>query len=152
MAVYQVHKIAALPYTPAQVFAVVEDIPAYPQFLPWCGGARILSRTEQELTAEIDVVYGSVRKSFSSRNRFRRDQAMDMRLVNGPFRVLEGLWRFDPAGSGTQITFDLQFDFSNPLVAMVMGPVFRHASESMVSAFVKRSHAIYGQSLIMDNP
>lgn len=126
---------------------MVADIPAYPQFLPWCGGARVLSRATQELTAEIDVVYGAVRKSFSSRNRFRADQVMEMQLLSGPFRFLEGVWRLDPHERGTQITFDLQFDFSSPLVAMMMGGVFRRASENMVSAFVARSHQVYGAAL-----
>ena len=143
---YQVQKHAVLPYNPAEVFAVVADIPAYPEFLPWCGGARILAHQASEVTAEIDIVYGGLKRSFSSQNRFVHDQSMEMRLIKGPFRMLEGLWCFDAHPVGTRISLDLRFDFSHPLAAVMLATVFRHASESMVAAFVKRTHAVYGAS------
>ena len=141
---HHIQKSAVLPYTPAQIFALVEDIPAYPSFLPWCGGARVITRENDEVLAEIVVAHGALQKSFSSRNRYQRHKMVEMRLVNGPFRVLEGFWRFDPVQGGTRVSLDLQFDFSSRLLGIMLGPLFRHATETMVAAFERRAYGIYG--------
>ena len=145
---FKVQKSAILPYTPAQVFALVEDIPAYPQFLPWVGGTRVISRSDDEVVAEITVAHGSLNKAFTTRNLYQRHKMVQLRLVNGPFRTLEGFWRFEPVRGGTRVSLDLQFDFASRLLGMMLGPLFRHATETMVGAFQNRARDLYGQARV----
>jgi len=139
-------KQALIPYTPAEIFALVNDVESYPQFLPWCGGARVLSAEKDEVRAQIEISKGAVRKNFSTINRIQQDKMIEMRLLNGPFRHLEGYWRFDPIGEqGCRISFDIEFEFSNRLVGMTVGPVFQHIVKTFVDAFCKRAIEVYGR-------
>ncbi len=94
-----INKFALVPYTPAQMFALVDDIEAYPQFLPWCKRTRVLSRTEDEVRATIELSRGGVEKAFTTCNRNQKDKMIEMRLVEGPFKRLDGFWRFDASDS-----------------------------------------------------
>ncbi|MEW5789984.1 MAG: type II toxin-antitoxin system RatA family toxin [Pseudomonadota bacterium] len=145
---HKVQKTAVLPYTPAQVFSMVEDIPSYPAFLPWVSRARILSRKGDEVLAELSFAQGGLSKAFTTRNLHQRNKMIEIRLVNGPFRMLEGLWRFEPVRGGTRVSLDLQFDFSSRLLELLLGPIFKHATETMVNAFQGRARAIYGQDRV----
>ncbi len=140
-----IRKSALLPYTPAQMYALVDDIDAYSSFLPWCSGARTLSRSEDEVHAEITIAHGALNKAFSTLNRLQRDKMIEMRLVKGPFKRLEGLWRFDAIGdSGCKIALDLEFSFSNKLVELAIGPAFSHIANTLVDAFCQRAKQVYG--------
>jgi ribosome-associated toxin RatA of RatAB toxin-antitoxin module len=140
-----IKKSALLPYTPAQMYALVDDIDSYPKFLPWCGRARTLSRNEDEVHAEITVAHGAFNKAFSTLNRLQRDKMIEMRLVEGPFKRLEGLWRFDPVGDdGCKIALDLEFAFSNKLVEFAIGSAFSHIANTLVDAFCQRARQVYG--------
>lgn len=142
-----IHKSALVPYSAAQMFALVNDIDAYHQFLPWCSSSQILSRAEDELRATIEISHGSLRKSFTTRNRVQKDKMMEMRLEEGPFRHLEGFWRFDVLGEqACKVSLDLDFEFSNKLVGMAMGPIFSQIANSLVDAFTKRAVQVYGKA------
>lgn len=145
---HRIQKSAIVPYTPAQIFALVEDIPSYPAFLPWIGRTRVLSRQGDEVVAELQVSHGSLSKAFTTRNRHQRNKIIEVRLVNGPFRILEGFWRFEPVRGGTRVSLDLQFEFASRLLGMMMGPFFRQAAETMVAAFQNRARAVYGQGVV----
>ncbi len=140
-----IQKSALVPYTPAQMFALVDDIEAYPEFLPWCKSARVLSRTEDEVRATLELSKGGVEKSFTTCNRNQKNKMIEMRLVEGPFKRLEGFWRFDALGdAGCKVTLDLEFEFAGRVLAMVVGPVFSQVANSLVDSFQKRAVDVYG--------
>ncbi len=141
-----IHRHAIVPYSPAQMFALVDDVPSYPEFLPWCGAARELHRDEDEVEASVEIAKGSLRKTFTTRNRLQKDKMIEMRLVSGPFKHLEGFWRFDALGDGQacKVSLDLDFEFANRLLSMAVGPVFHAIANSLVDAFVQRARDVYG--------
>ncbi len=128
------------------MYVLVADIESYGKFLPWCGGARILAREGDTVTAAIDIAYGGVQKTFTTRNRVQTDASMEMRLVEGPFRHLLGNWRFTALDEGScKVSFDLDFEFSNRMLALVIGPVFSHIANGMVDSFRLRAVELYGR-------
>lgn len=141
-----INKSALVPYSPAEMFALVDDIESYPQFLPWCRAARILERTDDEVRATIALSKGGVDKSFTTCNRNQRNKMIEMRLVEGPFQRLEGFWRFDPLGDdGCKVSLDLEFEFASRVLGMVIGPVFSQIANSLVDSFQQRAVAVYGK-------
>ena len=128
------------------MFRLVDDVPAYTEFLPWCGSAIVHSRSADAVTASLEVVKGPVSKSFTTRNRLDHFRRIDIELLDGPFRELEGHWAFDPHGdSGCRVSFDIHFEFANPLFEMVFGPVFEETCRSLVDAFCERAEKVYGR-------
>ena len=141
-----ISKSALVSYSPAQMFALVDGIEAYPGFLPWCCGAKVLSRTDDEVRATIELSKGGVEKAFTTCNRNQKDKMIEMRLVEGPFKRLEGFWRFDALGDdGCKVSFDLEFEFASRMLGMVVGPVFSQIANSLVDSFHKRAVEIYGR-------
>ena len=140
-----VNRSALLHYTPEEMFKLVTDIESYPRFLPWCSGAKILSQEDDGATARIDFSVGNVSKSFTTRNVHRLNEEIAMQLVDGPFSELQGYWRFQPLGEyGCKISLSLDYDFSNRVVGMVVGPVFGNIANSLVDSFQKRAVEVYG--------
>ena len=141
-----IDRSALVHYTPEEMFALVSDIEAYPDFLPWCDGAKILSSGMDEVRASIEFAVGGVTKSFTTRNRHQINKIIELHLVDGPFSHLTGNWRFDPLGdSGCKISLYLEYDFSSRLVSMVVGPVFSQIANSLVDAFQQRAAVVYGE-------
>lgn len=141
-----IHREAIVSYSPGQMFELVDDIPAYSQFLPWCVSSRELMRDADQVEACIELSKGAVRKSFTTRNRIQKNKMIEMRLLEGPFRHLEGFWRFDSLqdGAACKISLDMDFEFSNRLVSLALGPVFTTITNSLVGAFVTRAKTVYG--------
>ena len=140
-----VDRSALVPYTPQEMFELVSDIESYPRFLPWCSGARIVSRGIDELRASIEFSVGGVSRSFTTRNRHQVNKMIEMHLVDGPFSRLDGFWRFDPLGDeGSKIALFLEYDFSNRVLGLVVGPVFGQIANTLVDAFQQRAVEIYG--------
>ncbi|SIT66299.1 Ribosome association toxin PasT (RatA) of the RatAB toxin-antitoxin module [Ectothiorhodosinus mongolicus] len=140
-----VNRQAFVPYSPQEMYALVNDVRAYPQFLPGCRSSAVLAENEDEVTASIELAKGAVHKSFTTRNRLQTNKMIEMRLVDGPFRHLEGFWRFDAMGDkATRVSLDLEFEFSNRLMGTVIGPIFNQVANSLVDSFVKRARQVYG--------
>ncbi|MGE0081028.1 MAG: type II toxin-antitoxin system RatA family toxin [Thiohalomonadaceae bacterium] len=140
-----VQKSAIVPYSAHEMFALVDDVEAYPQFLPWCRGARVHTRTEDEVHATVEIAHGALHKSFSTRNRLQPGKMIEMRLVEGPFRRLEGFWRFDALGEkACKVSLDLEFEFSSRIIGMALGPVFSQITSTFVDAFRRRAEQVYG--------
>ncbi len=140
-----ISRSALVPYPVEAMFDLVDDVEAYPEFLPWCRGAEVLSRDEDEVRARLDIAKGRFQRSFATVNRRLRPKLIEMRLLEGPFRHLQGVWRFEPLDEGaSKISLDLDFEFDNPVLALTLGPVFKQITNSMVDAFVKRARALYG--------
>ena len=141
-----IHRSAIVPYSASRMFDLVADIPAYPQFLPWCGGARIVSSQGDEVIAAIDIAYGSVHKTFSTRNLMQRHKMLEMRLIEGPFSFLQGFWRFDALDEeACKISLDLQFAVANKLTGLVLTPVFSNIANQLVDSFHLRAIDLYGK-------
>ena len=143
--VESVDRSALVPYTPQEMFELVSDIDSYPRFLPWCHGARILSSDVDEVRARIEFAVGGVTRSFTTRNRHQVNKMIEMHLVDGPFSRLNGFWRFDPLGEeGSKIALFLEYDFSNRVLGMVVGPIFGQIANTLVDSFQQRAVEIYG--------
>ena len=141
-----ISRSALVPYSPADMYALVDDIASYPSFLPWCTEARESHRDEDEVQATIRLSKGSLNKSFTTCNRLQHGKMIEMRLVEGPFKHLEGFWRFDQLedGAACKVSLDLDFEFSNRIVGMAIGPVFNQVANTLVDAFVTRAREVYG--------
>jgi ribosome-associated toxin RatA of RatAB toxin-antitoxin module len=143
--VESVDRSALVPYTPQEMFELVSDVDSYPRFLPWCQGARILSRDVDEVRALIEFAVAGVTRSFTTRNRHQVNKMIEMHLVDGPFSRLDGFWRFDPLGEeGSKIALFLEYDFSSRVLGMVVGPIFGQIANTLVDAFQQRAVVIYG--------
>ena len=141
-----VKKSALVLYSASEMYALVNDIEAYPQFLPWCRSTQILSRAEDEVRATIEMVKGGVHKSFTTSNRMQKHKMIDIRLLEGPFKRLEGYWRFEPLrADACKVSLDMEFEFSSAILRKVVEPVFKQIANSLVDAFCKRAVELYGK-------
>ena len=126
------------------MYALVNDVEAYPEFLPWCAGARIVSRSEHEMVAEVDIGFSGIRQSFSTRNLLDPPNRIVIALRNGPFRRLEGEWRFEDGPAGCTVDLSLDFSVSMSPLGFVLARVFEELARSQMDAFVRRARAVYG--------
>ncbi len=133
-----------VPYRPDQLFDLVADVGKYPQFLPWCVAARIRTRTEQELLADLTIGFGPFRETFTSRVNLNRPRLVKVRYENGPFRYLNNQWGFAPHERGTEVEFYVDFEFRSRILQSAIGVVFNEAVRRMVNAFRKRARDVYG--------
>jgi len=139
-----VSRSALVPFSAGQMFDLVEDVEHYPQFLPWCGSTAVSHRDSQITHATININYRGIKQSFSTENRKQPPELMTIRLVEGPFRALDGEWRFTAlGGDACRIDFRLNYEFSSTLLEKLVGPVFGHIAGTMVDAFLKRADAVY---------
>ncbi|MDR1423746.1 MAG: type II toxin-antitoxin system RatA family toxin [Azoarcus sp.] len=142
-----VHKKVLIEFTPAQMFELVDRCEDYPRFLPWCGAAQLIARTDVSTVAMLHINYHGIKSHFSTENAKKFPSEMSIRLTEGPFKRLDGGWRFTPLGaSACKVEFDLHYEFSNRLLEKVLGPMFNHIANSFVEAFVKRAGEVYGAS------
>ena len=132
-----------LPYSPEQLFDMVADVRRYPEFLPWCVGARIVSTTETELIADLTIGFKMFRETFRSQVTLDRPDHLHVRYLNGPFRYLNNHWRFKPVQGGTEVDFFVDFEFRSRLLQAVIGTVFNEAVRLMVRAFERRAMVLY---------
>jgi ribosome-associated toxin RatA of RatAB toxin-antitoxin module len=140
-----VSRSALVPYAAEQMFELVADVDRYREFLPWCGDSRVLRRDDDVIEACILVSKAGIERSFTTRNRMQRGKMMEMRLVEGPFRHLEGFWRFQPLREDAcKVSLDLDFEFSNKMITLAFGRVFTQIASTLVDAFVKRAQDVYG--------
>lgn len=140
-----VEKSVLVEYSAHQMYALVEDIERYPEFLPWCGGARVLKREGSLVHAAIDIDFRGIKQHFSTENRMDSPRQIEMKLVQGPFRQLDGSWRFKALGEDAcKIEFRLHYEFSSRLLEKLVGAVFHYIANTFVEAFVKRAQNLYG--------
>ena len=137
----EVKRSALVNKPPAEVFALINDIESYPQFLPWCTHARVESRTATEIVATLGVRRGALRGEFTTRNTLEGERSVRMQLVSGPFRTLTGEWLLTPLEGGCRVELTMRFAFANPLTAMLLEPKFAEAIGSLVGAFVERARS-----------
>lgn len=137
-----------VPYTPEQLFDLVADVGKYPQFLPWCIGARVRGSSPTALVADLTIGFGPFRESFTSRVTLDRPHRVRVRYENGPFRYLNNQWDFRPHEGGTEVAFFVDFEFRSRILQAAIGVVFNEAVRRMVNAFQKRAREIYGPPVL----
>lgn len=146
----EVKRTALVSYTPAQMFALVEDFERYPEFLPWVSGAKLLARNGDELVGRLEMERLGIKEHFTTRNLLQAPSRMVMQLLEGPFKKLDGCWHFhaicDAAGKprGTRVELDIRFEFKHAMLEMLMGKAFEVSCGSLVDAFTRRARALYG--------
>ena len=140
-----IKRSALVAYTARQMFELVNSIEEYPRFLPWCHTSHIIEQTETEVEASLDIAWSGIHKSFITRNHLYPHERIDIVLVKGPFRQLEGRWSFLPYGEhGCNINLVLEFEFSGHFLDIVFEPIFNRIANSLVEAFCKRAADVYG--------
>ncbi len=144
------HETRQLPYSARQIYDLVADVARYPEFLPWTAAARIRSRRPIEggevMEADLVISFKLFRESFASRVTLLPDQGRILtEYLDGPFRQLKSTWSFaDCAEGGCEVSFDVEFEFRNAILAAVIGLVFHEAMSRVVRAFEARAKALYG--------
>lgn len=141
----QVRKSVLVSYSAERMFDLVDAVERYPEFMPWCAAAAVSHRDEHITLATIHISFRGIRQSFSTENHKERAQQMRIKLVEGPFRTLDGTWRFIPlSGEACRIEFSLHYEFSSRILEKVIGPVFHYIAGTFVEAFMRRARNIYG--------
>lgn len=134
------------PYTPRQIYDLVADVERYSEFLPGCDSVRVLERLEDRVRVAVGIGYKGIDRTFVTRNTLTPGKRIDMHLLEGPFRRLDGYWRFDPLGDGSKVVLRLDYEFSTRVVALVLGRVVAGVADTLVAAFVKRAREVYGRA------
>jgi ribosome-associated toxin RatA of RatAB toxin-antitoxin module len=138
-----VSKSVLVEHSAQRMFDLVERAEDYPQFLPWCGGTAILERTATAAVVRIEINFHGVRAHFTTANRNEPPERIVIRLQDGPFRQLDGTWRFQSLGpSACKVQFDLRYEFAGTALERLVGPVFNHIATTFIDAFVKRADAV----------
>ena len=141
----RIQRSALLPYPARALFDLVNDVARYPEFLPWCASAQVLDVSERHMLASLNVAKGGLSQSFVTRNELVLGETIEMRLQEGPFNELHGVWQFKALGEqACKISLDLTFDYAGPLVKATLGPLFTQAANTMVDAFCQRAKQLYG--------
>nr|WP_315212968.1 type II toxin-antitoxin system RatA family toxin [uncultured Duganella sp.] len=140
-----VHKSVFLGYSAQQMFDLVANIDDYPKFLPWCSGVEIRERRDNVVVASIGINYHGVKQSFTTSNENTAPTTIKMKLVDGPFKCLDGVWTFKALREDAcKIELDMRYEFSGTLLDKLVGPVFGMIANSMVDSFCKRAETVYG--------
>lgn len=140
------HEKCILPYTPAQMYALVLDIEQYPQFLPWCVGARVTERQDNYLLADMLIGYKMLREKFTSRVYFTPYESIRVEYLNGPLKQLQNDWNFGPVEGrplSCGLEFHLEFEFQSGMLQRLAEMFFQEALRRMVGAFEKRAAQLY---------
>ncbi|MCF6439933.1 type II toxin-antitoxin system RatA family toxin [Pseudoalteromonas luteoviolacea] len=140
----QVEKSALVMYSTQEMFDLVNDVDAYPDFLPNCSGAKVLSSSNDEMTASLEISKAGLTKWFTTKNQFEGNR-VKMQLVDGPFKSLQGYWEFiELDEQACKVNLKLEFEFASKLIELAFGKVFNEVAKNMVTAFTQRAKSVYG--------
>lgn len=140
-----ISRSALVMHSAEQMFLLINDIDNYPQFLPDCGGSKIVSKDETSMTASILVSKGGIKKWFTTENTLIKNKKVVLSLVDGPFKYLTGEWLLTPLSEeACKIHFELDYEFSNKVLALAFGRVFTNLTNNIVQAFTVRAKKVYG--------
>ncbi|MCW8873494.1 MAG: type II toxin-antitoxin system RatA family toxin [Xanthomonadales bacterium] len=141
----EIRRSALVLHPAMDMFRLVQDVPAYPEFLGWCASSQVHEQTAEHQVATLVVKVSGVTQSFTTHNRFVPGERLTLSLVDGPFRHLTGEWLFEPLGSeGSKVTLVLSFDFSSKVLSSAFRRGFTHIADRLVSEFSQRADAVYG--------
>ena len=141
-----INKSKVVPYSQKQMYKLVNNVELYSKFLPFCNSSQINDYTQKEIRATLMFSHGGFSKAFTTLNRLQPHRMIEIQLINGPFRQLEGLWRFEPVGGNRcRVFLDLEFDFSSRWLALIFGSLFNQVATMLVDVFCERASIIYGK-------
>lgn len=140
-----IRKSVLVPHSARRMFDLVADVPSYPQFMPWCGGARAEPATDGQVRASIEIDFRGVRAGFSTLNRHHAPERIEMAFADGPFEALGGLWRFTPLkADACKVEFELDYKFAGGVLGRLIAPVFDYLANTFIDAFARRAELLYG--------
>lgn len=140
----QISRSALVPYSAEKMYNLVNDVYSYPQFLPGCVGSRVLNYANNEMTASVEVAKAGISKTFVTHNILKDNKSIKIQLVKGPFRKLMGNWLFTPLNENAcKVELYLDFEFTNKLIELAFGRIFKELAGNMVQAFTQRAHEVY---------
>ena len=141
----EITRTALVPHSAMDMFRLVQDVPAYPEFLSWCTHSELHEQTVDQQLASLEVKVSGIQQKFTTRNRFVPGEQLTMSLVEGPFRRLAGEWLFEQLGrDGCKITLVLEFDFSSRVLSSAFRRGFTHVADKLVGDFCQRADVFYG--------
>jgi len=142
----EITRQALVPYTAVEMYRLVHDVAAYPEFLSWCTAAQVLEQSAEMQLASLTVRVGGLRQAFTTRNRLIPGERLTMSLVEGPFRELNGEWLFQPLGeAGSRVSLSLTFQLSSTLVSPAFRSGFARIADRMVRDFCQRARLVYAR-------
>lgn len=140
-----VEKSVLVEHSAPRMFELVDRVEDYPDFLPWCDGVQMFERSESHTSARLDINYHGLRAHFATTNAKRYPRSMDISLDDGPFKQMDGGWRFTALGeTACKVEFRLHYEFSSRLLERALGPVFNHIASTLVESFVRRATQVHG--------
>lgn len=139
-----VEKTVLVMHSAEQMYALVDAVEDYPKFLPWCGGVNLLERTESNTSATLHINYHGLKQHFTTQNHKTFPHSMIIQLQDGPFKQLDGSWRFIALrADACKIEFSLNYEFANSFLEKIIAPVFSHIANTFVDGFVARADKVY---------
>ncbi len=142
---YKIERSALVKHSAINMFHLVNDIAAYPEFLKWCKSSRVLSDHGQELTAELEISWKVLHKKFSTRNMLEEGETIRIALLTGPFKSMEGVWHFKQLrDDACKVTMDIEFEFKNSVSNFVFSGIFNQICGALMASFIARADEIYG--------
>ncbi|MBH0071005.1 type II toxin-antitoxin system RatA family toxin [Pseudoalteromonas sp. NZS127] len=141
----QIKKSALVMYSTKEMFDLINDVEAYPQFLPNCSDSKIIKQHNNSMTASLEISKAGIKKWFTTENTFVDEQTVVLNLVDGPFKMLQGRWHFQQLDANAcKVELQLDFEFSSKLIELAFGKIFNDVAKNMVSAFTQRAKQVYG--------
>ena len=142
-----IQRSALVRYSPAEMYQLVNNVADYASFLPWCRSSEVISESETEMTASIEIAKGVLNKTFTTHNKLSKDRRIELQLVDGPFKKLSGYWQFDTlkTENACKVNLELDFEFDNAMMSIAAKPVFTQIANSLVDSFCKRAVEVYGK-------
>lgn len=142
-----IKRSALVHYSPAEMYQLVNNVADYASFLPWCRSSKVISETESEMVASVEIAKGVLNKTFTTRNQLYTNQRIELQLIDGPFKKLAGFWQFDTLKmeNACKVNFQLDFEFDTAMMSIAAKPVFTQIANSLIDSFCKRAVQVYGE-------
>lgn len=138
------YKESKVQYSAEQMYALVNDVDAYPDFLLWCRHIEVYEQSEQSLNAAVEIAFSGIHYRFITTNKMQLNEWIKMNFVEGPFKVLEGQWRFKEQADGCLVSLEMDFEFENKFVQYTISKAFNIIIYSLAESFIQRAKFIYG--------
>ncbi len=138
---------ALVHYSPAEMYRLVNNVDDYKIFLPWCASSEIKTESDTEMVASVEISKGVLNKTFTTKNKLQKNHRIELQLVDGPFKKLNGFWQFDAlkTENACKINLELEFEFDNAMMSLAAKPIFTAIANSLVDSFCKRAVEVYGE-------
>jgi len=140
----KIARSALVTFSAMDMYRLVEGVPSYPQFLSWCTATLVHQQSSDFQKATLTVVVAGIKQSFTTLNTLYPGERVEMKLFEGPFRNLQGEWRFIPLGNdGCKISLELDFEMNAGPMANLFGKGFGKIADRLVDDFCKRAEKVY---------